>query len=246
MHALAISDARLPAIAIGGTRGAQTVTIGNETRRVDVVATSRLFSGMVPGSAGLVVPARALGSSVGEGFSYVWATGPPAQVERALARSDLAPSYFSRATDVMQSADVTTVTRTYGLLRLVAISFALISLVGLLLYLNARARSQLVSSEFLRRMGFPDRAQAASVALEATLLVAFSTAVGLAAALATSGVIVDRVDPLPAYAPPATTVVPWGELLGAGVAVVFFAALLGALVSVAVRRDRIGEALRVA
>lgn len=246
VHALATSNARLPALAIGGSRGQQTVTIGRATRRVDVVATPRLFPGLVPGSAGLVVPARALGSPVGDGFSYVWATGPPAQVERALARSDLAPSYFSRATDVTQSADVTTVTRTYGLLRLVAFAFASISLVGLLLYLNARSRSQLVSSEFLRRMGFADRAQAASVALEAALLVAFSTAVGLAAALATSGVIVDRVDPLPAYAPSATTVVPWGELLGAAVLVVILAALLGALVSVAVRRDRIGEALRVA
>jgi putative ABC transport system permease protein len=192
------------------------------------------------------VPARALGATPGAGFGYVWASGPPSQVERALERSNLAPSYLTRATDVSRSADVTTVTKTYGLLRVVAIAFALIALVGLVLYLNARARSQLVSSEFMRRMGLPERAQAASVSLEAALLVAFSTAVGLGSALATSGLIVDRLDPLPQYAPSATTDVPWGGLLGAAAAVVVAAAVLGALVSIAVRRDRIGEALRVA
>jgi putative ABC transport system permease protein len=245
-HKLASSRARLPAIAIGAGRGTQDVTLGGVTRQVDVVATPRLFPGMVPGSATLVVPARVLDASPGGGYGYVWASGPPALVERALARSDLAPSYMTRATDVSRSADVTTVTKTYGLLRVVAIAFALIALVGLLLYLNARSRSQLVSSEFMRRMGLPERAQAASVSLEAALLVAFSTAVGLGAAVATSGLIVDRLDPLPQYAPSATTVVPWGELLGAAAAVVVTAAVLGAVVSIAVRRDGIGEALRVA
>jgi ABC-type antimicrobial peptide transport system permease subunit len=95
-------------------------------------------------------------------------------------------------------------------------------------------------------MGLRDRAQAVSVSLEAALLVAFSTAVGTGAALATSSVIVHRVDPLPQYAPSATTVVPWTELLGVAAVVVAVAALLGAAVSLAVRRDRIAEALRVA
>jgi putative ABC transport system permease protein len=246
VRALATSHAPLPAIAIGAAAGPQDVTIGSTSRRVDVVATPRVFPGMVPGSAVLVVPQRALGALPDLAFSYVWATGPPQQVERALARSNLAPSFLTRATDVSRSADVTTVTRTYGLLRVVAIAFALISLVGLVLYLNARSRSQLVSSEFLRRMGLPDRAQAASVSLEAALLAAFSTVVGLGAALATSGLIVDRVDPLPQYAPSATTVVPWSELLAAAAAVVVVAAVVGAMVSLAVRRDRLGEALRVA
>jgi hypothetical protein len=246
VRALADSHARLPAIAIGATRGPQDVSIGTTTRRVDVVATTRVFPGLIAGTAVLVVPRRPLGALPGGAFTYVWATGPPAQVERALARSPLEPSYFTQATELSRSADVTTITRTYGLLRVVALAFALIALVALLLYLNARARAQLVSSEFMRRMGLPERVQVASVAFEASLLVAFATAVGLAAAVAASGVIVDRVDPLPQYAPPATTIVPWGELLAVGAAVVIVAAFLAGLVTVAVRRDEIGEALRVA
>jgi predicted lysophospholipase L1 biosynthesis ABC-type transport system permease subunit len=246
VRALADSSAPLPAIAIGGHRGVQDVFVGDRMRRVDVVATPRLFPGTVAGTPAIVVPARAVGQLPGVAFDYVWATGPPAQVERALARSDLAPTYVSRATGLSRSADVTTITRTYGLLRIVALAFASIALVALLLYLSARARTQLVTSAFMERMGLPNRLQAASVALEAAVLVAFAAVVGLAAAVATSGVIVEHVDPLPEYDPSAAAVIPWGELVGAGAAIVAAAALAALLVTLAVRRDKVGEALRVA
>lgn len=246
VRSLADSHARLPAIALGSARGWQTVSIAGTTRAVDVVATVRVFPGIVADSGVLVVPARALAAAANGPFSYVWASGPPDQVQRALGRSSLRPTYLTKVTEISQSADVTTITRTYGLLRVLALAFAVIALAALVLYLNARARSQLVTSEFMRCMGLPDRAQALSVALEATLLVAFATAVGLVSALAASGVIVDRVDPLPQYAPAAATTVPWVTLLGAGVAVVAAAALVAGLVTAAARRGRIGEALRVA
>ena len=136
---------------------------------------------MQPGQALFVVPAQALAPPAGA-FTYVWATGPPAKVEAALARSSLAPQYLTGVAQFSRSPDVQNITRTYGFLRIVAIALVALSLTALLLYLNTRQRSQLVTSAFLRRMGLSQLSQSLSVALESSLLVGLATAIGAVAA----------------------------------------------------------------
>jgi hypothetical protein len=245
VHALATSDAQLPAIAVGVNPGAHVVTIQGKRTNVEVVARVRAFPGMQPTQALLVVPARALAQPPVGAFNYVWATGPPGKVETALAHSSLAPQYLTAVAQFSHSPDVQNITRTYGFLRIVAIALVLLSLTALLLYLNTRQRSQLVTSAFLRRMGLSQPRQALSVALESSLLVGLASAIGTAAALITAGAIVGRVDPLTIYSPPPTIQVPWPAVIASALAVTVVAGLLGGLLTLLMRRSEVGEDLRV-
>ncbi len=244
VHSLETSHARLPAIAVGLAPGRQTVTIGTGQADVDVVASVRAFPGMQPGQALLVFPERAVARPA-EALNYVWATGPPARVAAALARSSLAPMYLTQVAEFSRTPAVANITRTYGFLRIVALAIVLLALVALMLYLNGRERSQLVTSAFLRRMGFAQPRQACSVALESSVLVAVATVVGLAAAVITAGAIVGHVDPLSQYSPPPVTEVPWLRVVLSCFGVIVAAGLVGALLTLLVRRSDVGEELRV-
>ncbi len=245
VRSLATSRARLPAVAVGIGTGRQTVTLGDSQVDVQVVARVRAFPGMQPTGALLVIPARALTAPPAEPLTYVWATGPPARVESALAASTLSPMYLTAVAEFGRSQEIQNITRTYGFLRIVAFGIVLLSLVALMLYLSGRERSQLVTSAFLRRMGMTQLRQASSVALESIVLVGLATAVGLAAALATAGAIVRHVDPLSEYAPPPATDVPWLLLAGSAAAVIATAGLLAAILTLVVPRSGVGEQLRV-
>jgi hypothetical protein len=242
---LASSHARLPAISVGAGSGRQTVTLGDSQTDVQVVARVRAFPGMQPTQRLLVIPARALSAPPAESLSYVWATGPPAHVEAALAASSLDPSYMTAVSEFAHSPDVQQITRTYGFLRIVAFGLVLLSLIALMLYLSGRGRSQLVTSAFLRRMGMTQHSQAVSVALESSVLVAIATVVGLLAALITAGAIIGRVDPLSQYSPAPVTEVPWLLLVGSAVGVIAAAGLVGAILTLALPRSGVGEQLRV-
>jgi hypothetical protein len=160
-------------------------------------------------------------------------------------RSTLSPSYVTVLADFSRNPNVANVTRTYGFLRIVAAAVALLAFVALVLYLGGRERAQLVTSAFLRRMGFAQSRQALSVALEVGILVLLATISGLAAALVTSGAIVGHVDPLARYAPVPVTDVPWSVLLVSAILAIVVSALAGALLTLLVRRSDVGEALRV-
>ncbi len=243
--ALGTAKDTLPAIAVGTGGGRQVVVLGGAPTTVHVVARLRAFPGMRPSQPLLVVPAKALRNGTSASFDYIWASGPPRRVEAALLRSGLSPQYLTTATDLSRAPDVRNITRTYGFLRIIASAIVLLSLVALMLYLNSRERAQLVTSAFLRRMGFSQRSQAWSVALESILLVAFATISGLAGALLSAGAIVRHVDPLSEYAPTPVPHVPWALLSASAVAVTIVAGLVGAIVTLLVRRSNVGEQLRV-
>ncbi len=245
VRALATSRVRLPAVAVGMGTGRQTVTLGDSQVDVQVIARLRAFPGMQPSRPLLVIPMRALGVSPSDSLNYVWATGPPARVEPALAASTLEPMYMTTAAAFGRSQEVQNITRTYGFLRIVALGIVLLSLVALMLYLSGRERSQLVTSAFLRRMGMRQLRQASSVALESIVLVGIATAVGLVAAVVTAGAIVGHVDPLSQYPPAPAAVVPWPLMIGSAVAVVVAAGLVGAILTLVVPRSGVGEQLRV-
>jgi len=210
-----------------------------------VVARVRAFPGMQPSRPLLVIPVRALTAPPSESASYVWATGPPARVESALAASTLSPMYMTAVAAFGRSQEIQDIMRTYGFLRIVAFGIVLLSFVALMLYLSGRERSQLVTSAFLRRMGMRQLRQASSVALESIVLVGIAAAVGLAAAVVTAGAIVGHVDPLSQYSPAPATTVPWLLLIGSAVAVIAAAGLVGAILTLVVPRSGVGEQLRV-
>ena len=131
----------------------------------------------------------------------VWAKGRPSAVEPALVRSNLAVTYLTTRNVVLRATSVTAAGRSYRYVEAIGVVSAVLSLLGLLLYLHARQRSQLIASLFARRMGLRRSTDTAAVALEAAVLLLLAGVVGAAAAVATAAPIVRHVDMLPQYAP---------------------------------------------
>src|SRR4029078_1255807 len=127
-----------------------------------VVGAVKAFPGMSAGIPLVVAPARALdealsrpelSGALGTLWTYVWGKGPPAAVARALAASSLHPSYLSTIETFRKNPDVALATRTFAFLRASAIGAGALVLISLLLYLQARQRSQTIASAITRRMG---------------------------------------------------------------------------------------------
>jgi putative ABC transport system permease protein len=254
LRALGSSSADLPAIAVGAKRGAHRLLIGGGQIPLRVVATLPAFPGMAANEPLLVVPVTrltraartaSLGNPLDGASAYVWARGPPPAVERALARSSLAPLYLTSVDDFLNRDDLTIGERAYTFLRVIALGAAVLTLVALLLYLRARSRSQLLTSVLMSRMGILRSQQAAAAAVEGGALIAFASILGIVSALATTASLISRVDPLPAYPPGVATQVPWLLLAASCAAIVLVAGALGAIAAVTAGGD-VEEALRVA
>jgi putative ABC transport system permease protein len=176
----------------------------------------------------------------------VWAKGDPRRLVPVLERSSLAPVYLTGVDHIRDDPSVAAAERSYRYVELIGTAAAALALVALLLYLQARQRSQLIASALARRMGLPLRGDVAALALEAGAVVLFAGVVGAAVATASAIPIAHHVDSLPQYAPAPVTVVPW-PTLGIGlVAALGASLLLGAGAALLASRSDVAEALRVA
>ncbi len=183
--------------------------------------------------------------SLGVLSTYVWGKGPPIAVGRAL--SSLDPAYPPQTIDTfLHDPEVVLATRTFRYMRLIAIASGVLALLGLVLYLQARQRSQAIASALARRMGFGWVAQTVSLTLELACLLSFAGVIGGAVAIAAAAPVVHRIDPLPIDPPAPIFVIPTGELAVTAGALLAVALLAGALTSWFAARTNVSEALRVA
>jgi hypothetical protein len=183
--------------------------------------------------------------ALGTPGTFVWAKGPPADVARAL--SSLDPTYPPLTINTfLRDPDVVLATRTFRFMRAIAIGAGILAILSLLLYLQARQRSQIIASALARRMGFGAVAETVSLCLELGAILCFAGLVGGAVAIAAARPIVRHIDPLPKYPPSPIVAVPTGEILVVAGALVVLALVAGALTSWFASRADVGEALRVA
>ena len=177
---------------------------------------------------------------------YLWAKGDPHTIIPALETSKLAPAYLTTLTHIYDDASVGAAKRSYRYVKVIGGAAAVLALVALLLYLQARQRAQLIASALVARMGLSRRRDAAALALEAGSIVLVAAVVGATVAVAAALPIAQHVDALPVYAPSPTATVPW-TTIGIGLAAAVVAgALLGALAVALASRSDVAEALRVA
>ena len=172
---------------------------------------------------------RRLNNPIGVTTDYVWVKGPPALASRLLANPPVDAAYVITIDTFRRNPDVLLATRTYAYLRAIATGAALLSLVGLLLYLQARQRSQAIASALSRRMGLRRSVEIASLGIELSALLTFSFVCGTAIAVASALPVVSHVDLLPQYPPSPLAVVPWRVVwigLGGIVVLAFAAAAL--------------------
>jgi putative ABC transport system permease protein len=115
--------------------------------------------------------------SLGVLQTYLLAKGPPIAAGRALA--SLQPEYPPQTTDTfLHDPNIVLATRTFGFMRVIAVGAGVIALLGFLLYLHARQRTQAIASLFLHRMGLSSGEETASLAIELTAILAFAGVIG--------------------------------------------------------------------
>jgi putative ABC transport system permease protein len=177
---------------------------------------------------------------------YLWAKGDPRTIIPVLESSELAPAYLTTISHIYDDASVGAAKRSYRYVGVIGAAAAVLALVALLLYLQARQRAQLIASALVARMGMSRGRDVAALALESAGIVLVAGVVGAAVATAAAIPIAHHVDALPAYAPSPVLIVPWTTLtLGLAAAVLAGAVLGSAAVAIAGRSD-VAEALRVA
>jgi ABC-type antimicrobial peptide transport system permease subunit len=119
-------------------------------------------------------------------------------------------------------------------------------LVGLLLYLQTRQRSQTIASALGRRMGLSAGAESLSLCLEVAGILLFAGVLGATVAIAAAQPVVKQIDPLPDRPPSPVFVVPSTSILIAAGALALLAVVTALITSWLARRADVSEALRVA
>jgi putative ABC transport system permease protein len=244
----------LPVIVTSELARRHALVISGRTIPVRTLASVHAFPFMARGIPLAITSYRAMNDlqtrtkifdALGVLGTYVWGKGPPAKVGRAL--TGLQPTYPpTTITGYLHAPDVVLATRTFGYMRMIAIGAGLLALLGLLLYLQARQRSQAIASVLARRMGFGGAAETYSLALELAGILGFSALIGGCVAIAVAAPVVRRIDPLPGNPPPPVYDVPVWEVVLAAVLLAALALAAGALTSRLARRADVSEALRVA
>jgi putative ABC transport system permease protein len=246
----------LPAIATRSVpAGTAAISLAGARVPIHVVARVSAFPGMSAGTPLLVVSRTALAARarrlhvyapLGNPQVYLWAKGPPAETARALAAPAVG-GYFVTSVDAFRkNPDVLLARRTFSYMRLIAVAAGVLVFIGLLLYLQARQRTQAVGSALAVRMGLKRRTEIASLALELAAIALGAAVVGGVVALAAAVPLVRHLDPLPDNPPAPALAIPFGAVVLAAAALLVLALAAGVLTSRLARRTDMSEALRVA
>jgi hypothetical protein len=123
---------------------------------------------------------------------------------------------------------------------------ALLVVAGMLMYLQARQRSQVVSYALSARMRMTHRQHGRSLALELGAMLLWGFATGLALAAVTARITVPRLDPIPTIPPAPVLVTPVATVIAALVVAGAFAWLGAAATNRRARATDLAEVMRVA
>jgi putative ABC transport system permease protein len=244
----------LPAIVVGGElpAGQEHVQLSGYQLPLNVVGTASAFPGQ-PRSLAVVVSAPALRSALEahdatlalNGAHYqAWVDGPSGLARSFLITSGAEPQSIVIAADRLQTPALRALTWAFVFMELIGVVTAVIALIGLVLYLQARQRSRELSYALGRRMGLTSATHRAAVVLEILLLLVTALVAGAVLALGTTALIYQRLDPLPDLPPDPTLQVPVSLLLSIAVAIAVCAAVGGWWVQFRAEHANVGAVLR--
>jgi len=244
----------IPVLATPGTPSADAIV--DQGARIPIRIVGRTpFPGTTAGRPALIVAAPALARAAAQGHvpypgpgaqGLLWAKGSPGTLIPRLASTSLYPFYLTTIAHIREDGSVVATERSFRYVRTIGEAAGALSLLGLLLYLQARQAGQRIASAFARRMGLGAAGDTGALAIEGAVAVAVGVAAGIGAALLTAAPLIRKIDPLPAYPPSIVTVIPWTVLLASACAAVAVGALLGVLAAVIAARSDVAEVLRVA
>ena len=244
-----------PVIVVGRDLPAVT-SVEIKGRRIGTVTVGRAlaFPGMMSSRPTIVVD-RSVLERTSEGAlgalddvnaqTELWVRGDTGRAVAALRQLPDPPYATLTLERVKDIPYISAVIDMFGILNAVGLGAAFLVVAALAMYLQARARSQLVAYGLSTRMGMGHRTHRRSLVLEALSILGSSSAIGISLALAMAFVLVPPLDPIKAVPPEPLLVPPLPAIvLGiAGLAACSWGAAW--LTEARARRAVLGEVLRV-
>lgn len=245
------------AIVVRGprVRDGAVVELQEHALTLRVVGRADAFPGMTSRRPMLVVDGDALAAAFVDATNplnntnashEIWVRGDPARATAALASVEYPPYLILTADEVEAIPAIATAIETFLVLNALGLAAALLVIAGMVMYLQARQRSQVVSYGLSLRMGMADATYRRALTLEFGTMLTVAFVVGAALALVAGILVVPLIDPLPTI-PPGPLVVAPVAALAVVVAALACVTWAGAwLTSARARRTDLGEVMRLA
>ncbi|HKX25339.1 MAG TPA: ABC transporter permease [Actinomycetota bacterium] len=250
------ADGPVPVIVAGAEGFEPTgLEMNRQLLPVQVVAHTDAFPGMLSRRPLVVIDAGAVAGAyqgttnplvTETATTELWVRGDPGRATVALRDPRITTYQVITANEVKDLPRVATVIDTFAVLDALALATGVLVIAALLMYLQARQRSQIVAYGLSIRMGMGPGSHRRSLALEVGSMLGGAFVLGVGLGLAASVLLVGRLDPLPVVPPDPLLVWPVPAIvaaLGGAASATWLAAWITSRRAAAVR---LGEAMRVA
>jgi hypothetical protein len=247
----------VPAIVVGDTGELRGLDVDGISVPIDVVARPKAFPGMskvAPLVVASVEPLRtAFEADDGADpmrtpgvVTELWLRGDPNAVSASLRAANSVPYDIFTAEEVRSGPETKAITATFASLRLLGAGVGILSVVGLLLYLQARQRARILSNSLSGRMGLRRRDRALALLFEIGMLLTFAVLAGGLGGIAAGRLVLGHVDPRPEIAPDPVFEPSVPSLVALGIALIVVSLLGGLVAHRRTERSDVAAVMRVA
>jgi putative ABC transport system permease protein len=212
--------------------------------KIDPVAAAKVFPGVSRTRPMVVVTTEAIAKLPNRPVEQVWLEGDSDGVADGFTHGGNQIRFLTTTEGVLDQTSFLTVAWTFGFMQSLGVLVALITVGGLLLYLDTRQRSRRVSYAFLRRMGLSRSAHRRSIVAEVGVVLVGGTVLGAALACVAAALVYLDVDPVPTILPTPLLRFPSDLLLGVVAASLVVAWFGGRVAQMSADRGNVAEVLR--
>ena len=234
-----------PAVTSGNVpSGVQAPTWGFATSTKYDLAKYETLPAEQGGYKSLIVTKESLGTEASEAQPQLWIRGDPAAIRAKLAALNL-PVITSSSVDEVYSGTVfQPLTYTFEYLTALSILTGVVTIVGLLLYVEARAPGHRRGYVIARRMGLRTRTHRRALLVELAVPLIAGLGLGLAIAMSLTYAFSTGFDVDPTLPPHTLITLPSAVIVGISVAVAIVAVLASSFAQLRVGRANPSEVLR--
>jgi hypothetical protein len=250
------SGGRLPVVMASAPNAfPDSITLDRQTLPIEIVGRANAFPGMTSIRPLVVVDSGRLLEAFGNGpnpltgpgaSDELWIRGTPRAARAALAELDYAPSLVLTADEVKDISYIAAVIDTFLVMNGLGLLAALLVFAAMLMYLQTRQRSEIVSYGLSLRMGMRSSRHLLAIAIEVGAMLVIAYVAGTVLALTAARLTVPLLDPIEAIPPDPITVVPVALVAIAAPALLLVALAGGWLTERRARSADLGQVMRLA
>jgi len=240
----------LPVISTGPVPPGLKLSVEGHEVPVRVVAQVNQFPGAQRGRLTFAADGEALVRVPGIGSvetSYeLWAKGDPRRILPVLRSDGFPLELTTTAVTVRTTPAFLALSWTFGLLEAFGVLAGLITILGIVLYLQARQQAREVSYALARRMGLGRRVHRRSVLVELLAMLLTAFVLGAVFSSVAAGLVHGRLDPIPALSPGPFLELPAVLFAATAGGIILVCAFGARLVQRRADRTNVGEVMRLA